>query len=141
LLEKDGLKIQSQERIAGQKNQVDLLKTRMDNETKITVAELSAKVDRMQLFLEERARLGTQQHDSALAAAEAGHAQQMAQIGHEQQLQASAMQAGTQAGAGAGQAEQAHRQALEQGAAGHQQALEQQTQAAALVPQPEAGEA
>ncbi len=49
-----------------------------DRETKITVAELGAKIDRMALFLEERARIGTQQHDMAMASADAAHEKQMA---------------------------------------------------------------
>ncbi len=49
-----------------------------DREVKLAVAELGAKVTRMQLFLEERARLGTQIHDMALAAADAAHEKDMA---------------------------------------------------------------
>lgn len=140
MLETDGLKTQSQERIAAQKDQTTLEKARMDNEVKLAVAEIGAKMERMQLFLKERARVGMQQHDSALAASDAGHEEHMATLAHQQALQQGAMQAGQQAGSSAGQAEQSHRHAMEQGTQGHDQALEQQAQAAALAPQPEAGE-
>lgn len=57
----------------------DREKMHADNETKIAVAELGAKVDRLALFLEERARLGVQQeaaagraHDVGMAAMQAG---------------------------------------------------------------------
>lgn len=49
-----------------------------DRETKLAVAELGAKVDRMTLFLEERARVGTQQHEMAIAAADASHEKDLA---------------------------------------------------------------
>ncbi len=58
-----------------------------DRETKITVAELGAKVDRLQLFLEERARIGSQAHETATAAADAGHDQMLAQQAHDQALE------------------------------------------------------
>jgi hypothetical protein len=57
----------------------DLEKHRQDNETKLAVAELGAKVDRLALFLEERARLGSQQHDAAMAGAQMGHDAQQTQ--------------------------------------------------------------
>lgn len=81
-----------------------------DREVKLAVAELGAKVDRLALFLEERARVGAQAHDVGMAAQ--AHAQAMAQ----------------QAAGGAQDAALADQ--------GHQQALEQQSQAAALAPEP-----
>jgi hypothetical protein len=146
LLEKEGLKVQAQKAIAASKDATTLEKTRMDNETKLAVAELGAKVDRMALFLDERARLGTQQHDSALAAADAGHDEHMARMGHAHAIEQGQQQA-AQAFAGAGQqhadaleqGDASHQQALEQGAQGHQFAQEQAQQAADLAPEPEAG--
>ncbi len=65
----------------------ELLRSREANETKLAVAELGAKVDRLTLFLEERARLGVQGHEAALAAADAHHERRMATLGHEQALE------------------------------------------------------
>ncbi len=73
----------------------------LDRETKLAVAELGAKVDRLQLFLTERARVGSQEadaqqsqadqsHDAAMAHAQAGHDQDMAaqeQAAQQQQNQ------------------------------------------------------
>jgi hypothetical protein len=44
-----------------------------DREVKLAVAALSAKIERMALFLEERARLGTEAHEMGMAAADAQH--------------------------------------------------------------------
>jgi hypothetical protein len=57
-----------------------------DNETKLAVAELGATVERLALFLEERARVGVQAHDIGMAA-----------LGHAQALEAGDVQAGTAA--------------------------------------------
>lgn len=67
-----------------------------DREVKIAVAELEAKVTRLELFMEERARLGSQQHDTAMAAADAGHEQLMAQQAHDQAQQQAVTQAALQ---------------------------------------------
>lgn len=83
------------------------------NETKLAVAELSAKIERLSLFYEERARLADQAHDTGLAAADAGHEEIMA--------------------------DQAHQQALEAGTIAHQQGMEAQQQAADLAPPADAG--
>jgi len=52
-----------------------------DRETKITVAELGAKVDRLALFLEERARIGTQiadqQHELGMTLVDHAHAREV----------------------------------------------------------------
>lgn len=125
LLETDGLKLQTQERIADKKNAITLVQSREANETKLAVAEESAKVERMGLFLEERARLGVQQHETSMAAADAGHEERMAQAAHQQAIE---------------QAQQQHAHALEQGEQGQQHTLESQQQAADLAPEPEAGE-
>jgi hypothetical protein len=73
---------------------------RAANETKIAVAELGAKVDRLTLFLEERARLGVQANDNQQAAADRAHAAAMASGDHQSEL---------------AQSDQAHQQTLQQG--------------------------
>jgi hypothetical protein len=107
------------------KGEIDLQKThlqetyemernRADNETKIAVAELGAKVDRLALFMEERGRLGLQvsdaneadaqrQHEVGMAGAQAGMDQQAqaAQQLHEQQQAATAAAQPAQNGSGA----------------------------------------
>lgn len=106
-------------------------KAELDAETKIAVAELGAKIERLTLFLEERARLSgrvqeeqERQHEAALTTLE--H-QQALEAG--QQAQDHALAQGDQSAAA--QADLA--------AQGHQQTLEQGQQAADLAPQPEAG--
>ncbi len=84
---------------------------RAKNETAITVAELSAKVDRLTLFLSERERIGVQGHEHDILTREQQHEMQMAQMAHQQALQQ-------------GQVDQAN--TLEQGDQGHQQARELQ---------------
>lgn len=64
--------------IAQMQEAADTARNREDNETKLAVAELGAKVERMLLFMEERARLGVQQHEMGLAAADAQHEHEMA---------------------------------------------------------------
>lgn len=101
-----------------------LEKARMDNETKITVAELAALAKELQdtraLFMEERARIGTQQHDSQMAGADRAHEALMAGGDHQSQM---------------AQADQAHGQALEQGS----QAIAGQLATQAAAPQPANG--
>jgi hypothetical protein len=111
----------SKERIAAEDRNADMVTAAMDRETKLAVAELGAKVDRLTLFLEERARLGAQSHETGLTAMGQLHDHMMGQ---------------QQAEAQAGAADQQHQQALEQGDQGHQQALEQGQQAADLAPEP-----
>lgn len=82
-----------------------------DNETKLAVAELGAKVDRLALFLEERARLGVEGAQAQQAQADRQHDAQMSAQEHAQTLQQGDVQ---------------QQQALEQSQLGHQQALEQQ---------------
>lgn len=86
-------------------------KLQQESETKITVAELSAKVDRIALFLEERARLGLQGHEAGLAAMGAVHQQQAAAQGHAQQLEAGAVSHGQQLEASDIDAQRAQEQA------------------------------
>jgi hypothetical protein len=95
----------------------DREKLQADNETKIAVAELGAKVDRLALFLEERARLGVQQEADRARA----HDVAMAGVAHQQGLESSEQQAATaaeQAEANrAHEAEMAKQQAQQQGGA------------------------
>jgi hypothetical protein len=95
----------------------------MDREVKLAVAELGAKVDRIALFLDERARLGAQAHETGITAMNQLHDHAMADQGQQAALE---------------QGDQSHQQALEQGDQSHQQQLEQGQQAADLAPQPEA---
>lgn len=104
------LQIASKERIAA-----------MDRETKLAVAELGAKVDRIALFLEERGRVGAQQADAEQGAHDRAHDVGMAAMQHDQALQQ-------------GQAATEQQAALSD--QGHQQTLEQGQQAAALQPPP-----
>ena len=76
-------------------------KLAVDAETKITVAELGAKVDRLQLFLEERARLSGLVVDAVGQRHDAAHDVGMAALEHRQALE---------------QGQQDHAQALAQGA-------------------------
>lgn len=105
----------------------DDARTRADNETKLAVAELGAKVDRLALFLEERARLGLQAQEGTESELTRQHERQMAMLEHQQALQQAA-QGHQQA---LQQQDQQHAGALVQQDAAHQQALEQQAAAPA----------
>lgn len=113
-LEKQGKVVEMQGRanIEQMRITADADQAAKDREVKIAVAELGAKVDRLQLFMEERARLGSQAHEVGMAA--------MGNI-HDQQ------QTAQQAEHDAAASQQDHAQALEQG-----------QQAAALQPSPAA---
>jgi len=82
-----------------------------DREVKLAVAELGAKVDRMALFLEERARVGSQQHEASMAAME-----------HANTLQ---------------QNDQMHGQALAQSDQEHNESLDAAAQQQAMAPPPQ----
>lgn len=80
----------------------------LDRETKITVAELGAKVDRLALFLEERGRVGAQIDDThqavadrmqadAQAESDRQHEAAMAVMQHQQGLEAADRQGAQQA--------------------------------------------
>lgn len=84
---------------------------RMDNETKLAVAEIGAKVDRMMLFMEERARLGVQGHEVGMAAVDQAHARDMSATEHAQALEAGAEQHAQGLESGAVQADTAAEQA------------------------------
>jgi hypothetical protein len=113
----------SKERTAALDRQSSDQQAAMDREVKLAVAELGAKVDRIALFLDERARLGAQAHETGITAMNQLHDHAMADQGQQAALE---------------QGDQSHQQALAQGDQGHQQALEAQQQAADLAPQPEA---
>lgn len=59
-----------------------------DRETRLAIAELTAKVDRIQLFMDERARLGIQGHDAVMAAAQNAHDLGTTMLEHFHNLQA-----------------------------------------------------
>ena len=105
-LRKTQMEIESKERIAA-----------LDRETKITVAELGAKVDRMSLFLEERARIGSQQHEAAMSVMDQQHQAEQAGMGQQQEAQQAAYGRAHEAAMGG----QGHVQALEQQGAQAQQ--------------------
>lgn len=121
IIEKDKLKVQAQVQIAQGKDATTLEKTRQDNETKIAVAELGAKIERLALFLEERARIGVQQHELGMASADAGHEGDLAQMAHQQAIQQAnlqqqhALEQGDQQVAGSmAQADQGNQHAIQQ---------------------------
>jgi hypothetical protein len=82
----------------------------MDRETKLAVAELSAKTERTRLFLEERARLGAQMEDATQAHLDRAHEVGMTALEHATAL-------------ASGEADHAH--TLEQGDQQHGHALAQ----------------
>jgi hypothetical protein len=94
-------------------------KLAVESETKITVAELSAKIDRMALFLEERARLGVQTESERARGHEAG----LSEAGRRHE---------------AAMSTQSHEQGLESGAAGSELAMAQAEHAQSIAPVEEA---
>jgi hypothetical protein len=91
------------------------------NETKIAVAELGAKVDRLALFLEERARLGVQGHEAGMQATDQAHEVAMAAMDH---------------GSATDQAAQAHAQTMQQAEQSNAHTQDQAQQQADLAPPP-----
>ena len=81
-LETDQAKQQAAIQMKGMDLAFQREKMQADNETKIAVAELGAKVDRLALFLEERGRLGLQAHQADMAAHDRAHDLGMAAVGH-----------------------------------------------------------
>lgn len=94
-------------------------KLAVESETKITVAELGAKVERLALFVEERARLGVQQHEAMMSA-----------LGHRQTLEQGAIDAEYSRQS----TDQQHQNALAQGAQSAQAASDLAAQNAAQQP-------
>lgn len=134
-LETKQIEQQGKLEIAKIQETAESLRNRENNETKLAVAELGAKVDRLTLFLEERERLGVQAHEQSMAGADRRHQMEMASMGHDQDMDARSFDASV----GSVEGEQAHARNMEQGEAGHQQAMQQAEQQAALAPEPEAG--
>ncbi len=108
--------------VAQVQGQNDLQTTQMNNETKIAVAELSAKVERLALFLEERSRIGAHIADTSSQLHQSAHERGMAAVEHANTLQ---------------EAAQEHQQTMQQADQQHGQALQQNQQTAdnALVQQ------
>jgi len=109
--EMKGAELQVKREIALMDLEFQKLKLDVESETKLSVAALGAKVDRMVLLMEQQQRLADHLHESregmagrahevGMAAAEAQHAARMADLGHIQ--------------------------GMEQGVQGHEQALEAQ---------------
>jgi hypothetical protein len=128
------LELASKEKIAGATLDFQRWKVQQDNEAKIATAELSAKVDRLTLFMEERERLGSQDHEAVQNEHDRLHEAAMAAVGHDRALEAGQAQAGNQAAL----ADQGHDHALEQGDASAANTMAAQAQAAELAPEPEA---
>lgn len=97
----------------------------IDSETKLAVAELSATVNKLSLFFEERARLGLQMHEGTQNALDRAHDVGLAALDHAQTTQ---------------QADQAHTNAMAQGAASSDQTMVQDVNRAALQPPEQTGE-
>lgn len=106
-------------------------KLAVESETKLAVAQLGAKIDRLALFLEERARVGSQAHEQQMGAASAGHDEYMAHLGHRHALEQAQQGVAGQAVL----ADQGHQQALEQG----DQGVAGQLAVQAAAPQPANG--
>ena len=119
------VEMQGKLQIATLQESADTQRAREANETKLAVAALSAKWEQMEtalkLFMQERARLGSEAHDAALASADAAHELRLAKGGQAHQ-----------AAVGAADAAHAARLAV----ADHVHTLEQQQQQADLAPAP-----
>lgn len=97
VLQKAQIDAETKQAIEAARLDAQAQKTAADNETKLAVAELGAKVDRLALFLEERARLGVQAHEAGMAGMEQQHARDMAETQHAQSLESGAVSAEQQA--------------------------------------------
>lgn len=97
VIETDQVKFNYQYRIETLKQQTAMLKAQADNETKLAVAELGAKVDRLGLFMEERSRLWIHAHEAAQADLDRQHkadlAAQQQQADQQQQDSAQSSEA------------------------------------------------
>ena len=116
--EMKGAELQVKREIAMMELEFQKLKLDVESETKLSVAALGAKVDRMVLLMEQQQRLADHLHEAREAAASRSHevGLSMADAQHEAMM-----------------ADLGHQQGMEQGAQGHQQAMEAQAM------QPEAG--
>jgi hypothetical protein len=107
--EKAGKVIENQGKmqIEEMKQGAEMVRSREANEVKLAVAELSAKVDKLELFLEESRLVGERGHDMAMGAADA-HAQQLSdanaaalsQQEHQQTMQQQTLAGAQQAALG-----------------------------------------
>lgn len=106
-LEKQGKVIDNQAKLQIERERIaaDNDNAAKDREVKLAVAELAAKVDRLQLFMEERARVGDNAHETGMAA-----------MGNVHDAQQTAQQAGHDAAASAQDHGQAQEQAVTQAA-------------------------
>lgn len=117
------LELDSKERIAANDLDFQRWKVREEAEAKVASAALSSKVDRLELLMSEIQRIGVQGADAATLGAQHTHEALMAQMEHQQGLEA---------------AQQGHEQALEQGDQTAAHGLVAGQQAADLAPQPQA---
>lgn len=122
------MEIDSKERIAAADRAYD-------RETKLAVAYELAKTKDKQFFFEERARIGAHLQDAAAQASDQLHEHVQGDLTRQHAVGMAA--AGASASADEAQAQRDH--AAEMGSQGHEQALEQQQQAADLAPERTAG--
>lgn len=120
------LEIASKERIAA----ADRQEKALDRETKETVAELGAKVTRLELFYEERARIGAHLEDRAAQASTELHDHTQAEL--ERQHAVGMAAAGAAANADEADTQRAHAATLQDAAQQHATEL-------ASTPPPDAG--
>jgi hypothetical protein len=91
------MRVESEERIAMAQLDAKAATEAAANETKLAVAELGAKIERIALFLEERARLGVQDHEAEMAEAEHQRGLEASDMAHAQGLESAEAQAGLSA--------------------------------------------
>lgn len=137
-LETEQVKHQAQVQMKKVETSASITMQKMKDATSIAVAKINAAKGALSDAVGHDEAIALQEaeheHETALAHAEAGHEQTMAELAQqhaqqmaEQQAQLGAQATDQQAGINADAADQ-----------GHQQTLEQQAQAAALAPQPQA---
>lgn len=107
--EMKGAEIQAKRELAMMDLEFQKLKLDVESETKLSVAALGAKVDRMVMLIEQQQRLADHVHETALASADAQHEARMADRAHQQGLEDG--EQGAEFGRLA--ADQSHQQALE----------------------------
>lgn len=139
-LETDKVKVDGQVQIAKFKEESAVLMQKMKDATSITVAQINAAAKGLQMATEAENEAQATGRDHAYDATEAAktraHDVAMASVGQAHAMDQNAAQGQQDAAL----SDQGHQQALEQGDQGQAHALEQGQQAAALAPQPEAGE-
>lgn len=139
-LETDKVKVDGQVQIAKFKEESAVLMQKMKDATSITVAQIQAAAKGLQMATEaeNEAQATGREHafDARESANSRAHDVAMASVGQAHAMDQNAAQGQQDAAL----SDQGHQQALEQGDQGQAHALEQGQQAAALAPQPEAGE-